>query len=168
MKREMLKGFVSLLSVMILSLLCGQDNVNAQGRPYNFSFPAGWQQVQEAGTVAAALSPDRTVKVTIYERSVQNITAIRLLQERMSQIVHTKVFSPPTDMSHLSTRFNANSVAKMHLGYLRPGDNKKCSHRAFVFVKQNRAVLIEAVAVFEAPEAVFKQADGVIESFRFR
>lgn len=162
------KGSAVFMSGMALVLLCGLTQANGQERPYVFNFPAGWQQVQEKGTVATAISQDKTVIIRVYERTVQNATALQLLNERMSKIVHVKVFNPPTDMSQLSLRFNANSVAKMHLGFLRQKDNKKCSHRAFVFVKQDRAVLVEALAEFEAPEAVFKQADTVIESFRFK
>ncbi len=149
-------------------ILCGIVSLNGQDRPYHFSFPDGWQQSQEAGAVAAAWSPDRSVQIRIYDGPANNSAALRLMQQRMKNIAHVKVFTPPTDMSRLASRFKADSVSKMHLGFLRKGDNKKCSYRAFIFVKQNRAILIDSLALFEAPEAVFKQADEVIESFRFQ
>ncbi|MBN1533392.1 MAG: hypothetical protein JXA20_12060 [Spirochaetes bacterium] len=164
MKRSLI-GVITVLAAAAAPLM---SQVHGTGRMYHFSFPPGWQQVQEKGAVAAAQSPDGTVKLRVFERTVPNSTALQLLQERMGQVPHVKVFTPPTDMSGMAARFNADSVAKMHLGFLRPGDGKKCSYRAFVFTRQHRAVLVEALAAFEVSESVFKQADSVIESFRFR
>jgi len=149
-------------------MLCGIASVKGQDRPYHFSLPEGWHQSQEAGAVAAAWSPDRSVQIRIYDGPANNSTALQLMRQRMKNIAHVKVFTPPADMSQLASRFMADSVSKMHLGFLRKGDNKKCSYRAFIFVKRNRAILIDSLALFEAPEAVFKQADVVIESFRFK
>jgi len=149
-------------------ILCGIASLSGQDRPYHFSLPDGWQQAREAGAVAAAWSPDKSVQIRIYDGTANSSAALQLMQQRMKNIAHVKVFTPPTDMSRLASRFKADSVSKMHLGFLRKGDNKKCSYRAFIFVKQNRAILIDSLALFEAPEAVFRQADEVIESFKFR
>ncbi len=99
---------------------------------------------------------------------VNGSAALHLMQQRMKNIAHVKVFTPLTDMSRLASRFKADSVSRMHLEFLRKGDNKKCSYRAFILGKQNRTILIDSLALFEAPEAVFRQADEVIEPFRFQ
>lgn len=135
---------------------------------FNYTMPDGWKVESPGGTVATATSPDNNVHIKIFEfANKNNQNALQLCEKQLAKGKHVKILNPPTDMSIMKGRFGADSVAKMQLVVKRP-DGAEVSYRAFVFVKGNTFVVMEAYASKKATKEVFDQANKVIENFKFK
>ncbi len=140
----------------------------ADGAPIVYTLPAGWTQSDEQAAVAAATSPDQSIRIIVrYFPLPSPMTAMQVIQKQKTKVKHDRVVTPPTDMSQLKARFNADSVAKMQLSGVTT-EGGKFLYRAFAFVKGRNLAVIEAIVNTKAGEAVFKQADGTVNSFRFK
>ncbi len=135
--------------------------------PITYQLPDGWVADSERAAVAAATSPDKTVRLIVrYFPLKGRMQAIQIIKGQKTKVKHDKVITPPTDMSRLKKKFNADSVAKMQLA-CTAANGGKFLYRAFVFVKGGNFVVIEAFVNTKADKKTFKQTDGTVESFRF-
>lgn len=140
----------------------------AEDAPILYTLPEGWEQNDENAAVAAATSPDQSIRIIVrYSPHSSPMTAMQIIKKQMTRVKHDRVITPPTDMSRFKAQFNADSVAKMQLSGIAPNGGKFL-YRAFVFVKGSNFAVIEALVNTQASEETFKQADETIKSFRFK
>ena len=158
-----------IMAAAMMGLILSAFGSRAAAEPsFTYAMPEGWKVETTKGAVATSTSPDNSVHIIIYEfPNKNNLDALTIAQNQLKKIKYVSIINPPTDMSKMKDRFGADSVAKMQLARER-ADGAQLSYRAFVFVKKNTFVVIEALATKEAPEAVFNQANSVINSFKFK
>jgi hypothetical protein len=168
MKRMLTSSRMIKSMTMVGVFLAAIGLIFAAEPSFNYTMPEGWKVETPAGTVAAAVSPDTNVKIVIYEfPNKENITALQICEKQVAKKKSARVVNPPRDMSDMKDRFGADSVARMQLVLKNP-NGAEVSYRAYVFVKKGTFVVVEAYATKEATDEVFKQANVVIENFKFK
>lgn len=162
------RGRILLSITLFVSGIMAAAVLHAAEPGFHYKTPEGWTIEKEPAAVVVSTSPDQSIRIIIRSYPMNTPrTALMIIKDRMAKVKHDSVVTPPTDMSQAKDRFNADTLAKMQLAGTAPNGGKFL-YRAFVFTKGNHLVAIEAIASTNASEATFKQADGCINSFRFK